>query len=292
MRVSYSGNSSEMTVSFGSWEAAVQWLRSQPDKQDLVRECYYDQPLLGAARRYSQSAEWRAIQELIGKGGGNALDVGAGQGIASYALSESGWSVTSVEPDSSAMVGASAIRQLSLETGLDIHPVRSVGERLPFVEDSFDLVFARQVLHHAEDLNLLCRELARVLRSGGLLVAVRDHVLSRAEDLDEFLAVHPLHRLYGGENAYLLNEYTSALRGAGLDIVKTLSPFGSQINFAPLSAEALVEELTSRLQEKTSISLPLRWIGKSRSAFWMLCRILDLIDSRPGRLYSFVCRKP
>ena len=34
-----------------TWEQAVLWLRQQPDSADLVRACFYDDPLSAAADR-------------------------------------------------------------------------------------------------------------------------------------------------------------------------------------------------------------------------------------------------
>src|SRR5579862_2301134 len=96
-----------------SWEDAVSWLRSQPDKAQLVLECYYDDPPLAAARRYYASGEWQAVRALLGTMRGRALDVGAGRGIASYALARDGFEVTALEPDPSELIGAGAIRALA-----------------------------------------------------------------------------------------------------------------------------------------------------------------------------------
>ena len=94
-----------------SWEEAVLWLRNQPDQLPLVRAGFYDDPLIEAARRYRISTEWQTVRRYLPAGQGRALDLGAGRGIASYALACEGWAVTAVEPDSSAIVGAGAIRQ-------------------------------------------------------------------------------------------------------------------------------------------------------------------------------------
>jgi len=40
-----------------TWEQAVLWLREQPGKEQLVRDCYFDDPLIEAARRYYNEAE-------------------------------------------------------------------------------------------------------------------------------------------------------------------------------------------------------------------------------------------
>ena len=93
-----------------AWEDAVEWLRSQPDQQDLVLNAYYDDPLIHAARRYWESCEWEEVRKLLGSTTGQALDVGAGRGIASYALAREGFAVTALEPDASPLVGAGAIR--------------------------------------------------------------------------------------------------------------------------------------------------------------------------------------
>ena len=104
----------------GTWEQAVQWLRSQPDQQDLVHAAYYDDPLLSAADRYWRSEEWCAVREFLPPGKGTALDAGAGRGISSFALAKDGFGVTALEPDPSAIVGAEAIRSLAREAGLPI----------------------------------------------------------------------------------------------------------------------------------------------------------------------------
>jgi 2-polyprenyl-3-methyl-5-hydroxy-6-metoxy-1,4-benzoquinol methylase len=123
-----------------SWEESVQWLRDQPDQQTLVKACYFDDPLIEAVRRYRQEEEWQAVRRLLPTPPGNALDVGAGRGIASYALAMDGWTVTALEPDPSNLVGAGAIRQIVSETHLPITVVEEWGEQLPFNNNSFDII--------------------------------------------------------------------------------------------------------------------------------------------------------
>ena len=136
-----------------SWEQAVQWLRDKPDQQDLVRACYYDDPLPAAAERFWQSLEWKSITALLPPAqGGFALDLGAGRGISSYALAKEGWKVSALEPDPSTLVGSGAIRSLAHDSGLPIEVVTEFSEKLPFEDNSFELVNCRQVLHHARDL--------------------------------------------------------------------------------------------------------------------------------------------
>lgn len=268
-----------MSGKLSSWEEAVVWLRGQPDQVDLVRACFYDDPLRVAAERYYASTEWQAIRALIAGKRGSALDLGAGRGISSYALARDGWRVSALEPDPSNVVGAGAIRALAQNAKLDIQVEQNWGESLPYPDATFDLVHGRQVLHHARDLKQLCCEAARVLKSGGIFIATREHVISKKEDLPEFLAAHPLHHLYGGEHAYLLDEYLEAIRSSGLVLTKVLNPYQSNINLYPETVSSLKQSLAGRLH-CPAILIP---------AF-LLTR-LGAKSNAPGRLYSFVARK-
>jgi len=276
---------------FMTWEAAVSWLMTQPDKQQLVLDCYYDASVQAAAERYHQSLEWQAILKLIPTVPGVALDLGAGRGIASYALASDGWSVAAVEPDNSNLVGAGAIQSLADVNQLPITVSRDFGERIQFESNTFDLVFARQVLHHAHHLEQLCMELYRVLKPGGTFVAVRDHVVSSSKDLPKFYDIHPLHHLYGGENAYTLKRYLSAMRNAGFEIKTVMRPFDSVINYSPYTYESLREEIKTRLSRVPILSLSAALLNVD-GIFKGLLRLLSWCDKRPGRLCSFVCMKP
>jgi SAM-dependent methyltransferase len=262
-----------------SWEEAVSWLKQQPDQAALVRACFYDDPLIAAAQRYALSEEWLAVRALLPASPGRALDVGAGRGISAFALARDGWDTVALEPDSSAVVGASAIRGLAAEAGLGIEVVEQWGETLPFGDALFDVVHCRQVLHHAKDLPQLCREIGRVLKPGGTFIATREHVISRHTDLDAFLEGHPLHKLYGGENAYLLREYLQAIRGGGIALTAVLNPYQSDINLYPESVAGLKRRVATRLHLPVRMvpDLALGWLGA--------------ISRAPGRLFTFVGRK-
>lgn len=267
--------------SFSSWEDAVADLKRKSGSEELVRACFYDDPLLEAAERYWQSSEWHSVRSYLSAAAGSALDIGAGRGISAYALARDGWKVTALEPNPSNLVGAGAIRALAVEACLSIEIVQNWGEKLPFENNVFDFVHCRQVLHHARDLGQLCSQIGRVLKPGGMLIATREHVISRKEDLASFLDTHPLHRYYGGEHAYLLREYTDAIERAGLKISDILNPLETPINFYPATREELKVRMASklclpfpRLIPDAALTLAGRWINT------------------PGRLFTFVARKP
>lgn len=264
-----------------TWEQAVSWLRAQPGSKELVRACFFDDPLDEAAIRYWNSTEWRAVRQCLPSTRGRALDVGAGRGIASYALARDGWAVTALEPDASELVGAGAIRALAKSSGLSIEVVETWGEQLPFADQTFDLVHSRQVLHHARDLGQLCREIGRVLKPGGVFIATREHVISKAEDLPAFQAGHPLHHLYGGENAFLLQDYRRAIRGGGIKLDRLMNGQETDINLFPES----IGNLRNRVAAKYGVRVPL-W------SLRLLLMLRGALNNKPGRLYAFVGHRP
>ena len=263
-----------------TWEESVQWLREQADQEFLVKACFFDDPLIDAAKRYHESTEWQAIQEYLPKAQGKALDVGAGRGIASYALVKDGWAVTALEPDTSKLIGAGAISNLAKEANLDIQIMTERGENLPFEDNSFDLIHARQVLHHASNLPSFCKELFRVLKPGGLFIATREHVIDSPEDLEIFRAKHPLHKFYGGECAFALDHYLKAIGDTGFLFQQILSPLQSAINYFPATKDDILALAQTEWQwdYEMNESIALSEFAKN--------------SHTPGRLYTFIATKP
>ncbi|MGV3554644.1 MAG: class I SAM-dependent methyltransferase [Croceibacterium sp.] len=269
-----------------TWEEAVKWCLDQPERAELARDAYFGDPV-EAAERYHRSAEWAEVRKWLRPANGRALDLGAGNGIVSWALAKDGWDVVAVEPDPSELVGAGAIRATAERSGVAIRVIEAFGERIPLDEAEFDVVIARQVLHHAKDLPAFCREIARLARPGATIVTLRDHVVSGRHQLPEFFKTHPLHFLYGGENAYTLEQYRSALEAAGLAIVREMRSFESVVNYDPLTPAGLRERLAELA-------------GPARAPVHALLKVVPFAviraaatfaDRRPGRLVSYLCRR-
>jgi SAM-dependent methyltransferase len=275
----------------GTWEDAVRWLRDQPGSEDIVRDAYYDDPLTDAADRYWKSNEWAAVRKFLGTGPGDALDAGAGRGIASYALAKDGFKVTALEPDPSDLVGSGAIRSLARDAKLPITVEENLSERLPFDDGSFDVIFARAVLHHIADLPAAMREFHRVLRPGGVFIAAREHVISDASDLPAFFDIHPLHHRYGGENAFPVAVYEDAIRQSGLRLERTIGSLESPINFGPQLASEVHQRMAAQLVPIAFVRPIVTAILDMPGVGLMLRKAASRIDRRPGRHASFVVRK-
>jgi SAM-dependent methyltransferase len=259
-----------------SWEEAVLWLKAQPNQEDLIKACFYDDPLQSAAERYYQSTEWLALREELPQVG-RVLDIGSGRGISAYAFAKDGWQVDALEPNGSSVVGAGAIRALAKDGNLAITVEQTWGEKLPYADKTFDVVHGRQVLHHAHDLAKLCAEAARVLKPNGIFIATREHVISRHEDLPKFLSSHPLHKLYGGEHAYLLKEYKQAIVAGGIRLKKALNPYASDINLYPETQATIKHLIKHKLRIPDLLPIP-----------DLLLTIAAEFNDAPGRLYTFV----
>jgi ubiquinone/menaquinone biosynthesis C-methylase UbiE len=99
---------------------------------------------------------------------GRALEIGAGTGYFTLNLLRAGVIESAVATDISQGM-LDELAESARRLGLDVTAVRCDAERLPFPDDSFDLVFGHAVLHHLPDLDAAFREFRRVLRPGGRL---------------------------------------------------------------------------------------------------------------------------
>ena len=99
-----------------------------------------------------------------------ALEIGAGTGYFSLNLLRAGIVREAVATDiSQGMLDELAASAGRLGLSGSISTVRTEAEKLPFPDDSFDLVFGHAILHHLPDLDAAFREFRRVLRPGGFV---------------------------------------------------------------------------------------------------------------------------
>jgi ubiquinone/menaquinone biosynthesis C-methylase UbiE len=96
----------------------------------------------------------------------SALEIGSGTGYFSLNLLQlgtiGGLTATDISPGMLRRLRATAD-----SLGLEVEIAATDAERLPFDDESFDLVFGHAVLHHIPDLGRAFAEFRRVLRPGG-----------------------------------------------------------------------------------------------------------------------------
>ena len=274
-----------------TYEESVNWLRSQPQHFELVELCYLDRDNLAAAKRFASSEEFTEVMKVLHidklQKKLKILDIGCGNGIASYAFASLGHEVCAIDPDISEDVGLGATKKLaSVISNGSISTHQAFAESLPFEDATFDIIYARQALHHFTDLYTGLAECSRVLKPKGLLLATREHVVNNNKQLKTFLDEHLLQKLHEGENAYPLKNYLSAIEQSGITVLNLLAPFDTVINHFPVSNLEINNSLVEKLSRKVG-----KPVAKAISKLSFIERIYRYSLSKkcnsPGRLYSF-----
>jgi ubiquinone/menaquinone biosynthesis C-methylase UbiE len=137
------------------------------------------------------------------------LEIGLGQGADSEQLIKRGaiWSGLDLTPESVARVQTRlSLRRL---------PHQSVKQgsvlRLPYDDQSFDVVFSHGVLHHVPDIQAAQREIHRVLKPGGQLIVM----LYARRSLNYLISIGIVRRL-GLLALYLANLHPQGIVGQHL----------------------------------------------------------------------------
>lgn len=283
-----------------TWEETIISIRKEEGFKDLVEKAYFDEDLELNVNRFASSEEFKETLILIRSYASEAhliLDIGCGNGISSINFALNKYRVTAVEPDSSSTVGAGAIKKLKETYKLDnIDVYEAFAEDINFENNSFDVVYIRQAMHHAKDLEKFIKECVRVLKPNGLLLTIRDHVVYNEKDKAWFLESHPLHKFYGGENAYTSMEYKNAIKNAGAKVEKELKYYDSVINYFPSTKEEIDNlKKVNELNHRKKLTSKLGKIADNWFV-WNLYRLLSNYNPLnevfiPGRMYSYIAIK-
>ena len=287
-----------------NWHETIEFIRGKSEYQELVRDAYFDPVLENNIERFGKSSEFLETLKLINENAAASkelLDIGAGNGVSSINFALQGYNVTVVEPDSSDTVGANAIRRLVKSYQLNNVVVHEkFAEEINFPDESFDIVYVRQAMHHAYNLNSFIKEAGRVLKKGGILMTIRDHVVFDKQDKEAFLQIHPLHKFYGGENAFSSKEYKQAFNNAGLNLIKEIKYFDSIINYFPQTESSIqsfkkeaYENLKKSLRQKLGIfsKLPFVFSLYKLKNGYKTGSDEYFEKTLPGRMYSYILRK-
>jgi len=131
---------------------------------------------MGALLSFGQDPLWRRMvaDGVRQPAGSLVLDVASGTGLVAEQLRRRRYRVLRLDP-SEPMLRAS--REAS-------PAILGRAEELPFADDSFDALTFTYLLRYVDDPAATIRELARVVRPGGSIVALEFHVPERAWSLD------------------------------------------------------------------------------------------------------------
>lgn len=280
-----------------TWEEAVESIRNKPEFAWLIDAAYLRDDLVANVQAFVGSLEFQLTIQFIRwycPGCKRVLDIGSGNGISCIAFALYGYEVVALEPDPSNLLGYQAIEKLKRHYQLSNLMVRGNTAEDTVLENQapFDLVYARQSMHHAHNLSNFIANTARYLRSSGMFFTVRDHIIFDEADKQLFLKQHPLHHLYGGENAYTEIEYIEAFAGAGLRIKKVIKFFDSPINYFPMTQPIVDNLIRVKLLGHFS---SLRRLGKMADFFFNGRQVemakAQLEKNFAGRMYSFIALK-
>jgi ubiquinone/menaquinone biosynthesis C-methylase UbiE len=141
------------------------------------------------ALRYQREGHILSRLDAIDFEGKQVLEIGLGQGADSEQIIRRGaiWSGIDISAESVERVSTRlrcrglAYARLERASALD----------LPFPDNGFDIVFAHGVLHHIPDVLTAQKEIARVLKPGGRLIAM----LYARRSLNYLLAISVIRRL-------------------------------------------------------------------------------------------------
>ena len=118
------------------------------------------------ARAPNHDAFWAyrsSLVDFIGRGAGEALDIGCGEGRVSRVLRECGYRVTATDPVEAFLLAAEGAGSA------DAYRI-APASNLPFDDNSFDLALVYNVLMDIEDVPTALKETRRILRPSGTLV--------------------------------------------------------------------------------------------------------------------------
>jgi SAM-dependent methyltransferase len=168
----------------------------------------------------------RAALDAISVHGGRSLDLGGGSGWLAAELGRRGFEAVSLDIEDpherlAQIEGGAAGRDFELVTDVLDEPAREtvdyvVGdmEQLPFADGAFDLVTTSAALHHSADPVRTLRQAARVLRPGGVLLALNEPAKGLFRDESPILGGRGEA---AGEHLYWARTYVGFFRAAGLE---------------------------------------------------------------------------
>ena len=150
---------------------------------------------------------YSALADLRLTGKERILEIGACFSYASFKFAKKGCSVVAMDISNYLKVSGLYIEEAYFDRVFsDMH-------YMPFIDDSFDIVFGSAILHHSKNLKVAFKEIRRVLRPGGSLVLINEAARG------VFEKVHPVFKEMEekgfGDTSYTISEFKKGAREGG-----------------------------------------------------------------------------
>jgi demethylmenaquinone methyltransferase / 2-methoxy-6-polyprenyl-1,4-benzoquinol methylase len=133
---------------------------------------HYDRA--GAVLSFGQDPRWRAalVASLPVRPGDRVLDVATGTGMVAAALARRGAQVTALDQSPDMLAGLHARLAAEPDLAVRIEPLLGEAEGLSFADASFDALTFGYLLRYVDDPAVALREMARVVKPGGVVAMV------------------------------------------------------------------------------------------------------------------------
>lgn len=255
-----------------AWRSLMPPLPQTEEEWDKTRKAVLALPLLegegGGEERETWRRHGRAALSLCSDmdwKGKLVVELGAGRCWLSAHLAREGARVVAVDILDDAVMGLGCGKYYQ-EEGVYFARVLCDMHRLPFRDASFDAAVATATLHHSPSLPALLREVARVLRPGGLLLAANEPLYLPWREVPEE------ERRGAHEGAYPLWSWLAHFRRSGLSVLEVKVGEDASLHVRAVLAEEGARALPAGLARASlrysfqlALSLPRRVLRGARA---------------------------
>lgn len=211
-----------------------------------------------------------ALDELQLTGREVILEIGAGQGWAARYFAARGCRVFATDLVADKWFGIG--RAWSIMDHYDVYfePMLADGERLPYPDNQFDVVFFCGALHHFARFDRVLSEVRRVLKPGGRLIGSGEPSIALLSS--EMVFVNSLEEVDQGitERRPRVFEYQQTLRSAGF----------AEIHLDTYETYHATRPQILRWLEKIRRQLPKVTRARYRPLLWLVMTALLLLPTR------------
>jgi 2-polyprenyl-3-methyl-5-hydroxy-6-metoxy-1,4-benzoquinol methylase len=171
----------------------------------------------------------RVTRMILEEAPGRLLDIGCGDGSFSSRFLSAGYSVDGVDLTENQVLLARSRGVAAIRHELGAGPI-------PYVNESFDIVFAGEVIEHLVDTSSFIGEILRILKPGGCAILTTPNLASFENRLRLLFGIYPMwleYKLEGGQGhvrAYTPRVLKQQLREHGFTIEQHI---GNWVPFIP-----------------------------------------------------------